>query len=32
VAEDERACRFVLDAMSARGVRFTRRASRPGDR
>jgi len=27
VAEDERAYRFVLDAMGARGVRFTRRVS-----
>jgi saccharopine dehydrogenase-like NADP-dependent oxidoreductase len=25
VARDERACRFVLDGMAARGVRFTRR-------
>src|SRR5262245_38238796 len=32
VAGDERACRFVLDEMSARGVRFTRRESRPGGR
>jgi saccharopine dehydrogenase-like NADP-dependent oxidoreductase len=30
VAEDPRAVRFVLDAMAARGVRFTRRASGPG--
>src|SRR5262249_40083180 len=32
VAEDERACRFVLDEMSARGVRFSRRESKPGGR
>jgi len=30
VADNERASRFVLDAMAARGVRFTRRETGPG--